>query len=155
HRTHRWSERDSNLRFRARYSMASRLVRVGADRSYARRLSRAVAARSTYRVRGRPFEEPQLTLDQAARPRGGALSAMRAHRGTEGSNPVPSSAESATNQFPTKSASAQSGGNRGYGRGSTTRRRRMGALGDPGQRRGTDLGAHQLDRCAPRPARYR
>src|SRR5690242_3606236 len=46
-------------------------VRVGADRSQARRLSRAIAARSSDRVRGGPFEEPPLTLNQAVRPRAG------------------------------------------------------------------------------------
>src|SRR5262249_31122661 len=54
------------------------LVRVGADRSQARQLSREVAARPNDRVRGRPFGEPALMLNQAARPRAAALSAMRA-----------------------------------------------------------------------------
>src|SRR5262249_45985844 len=53
------------------------------ERSYARRLSRAVAVRPTDRVRGRPFGEPPLTLNRAARPRAGALSARRANCGTE------------------------------------------------------------------------
>ena len=52
--------------------------------------------RHTYRVVERRSEEPPLTARIRRRPTMAALSAVRAHRGTEGSNPS-SGKESATN----------------------------------------------------------
>jgi len=62
-----------------------------ADRSS--RISRAVAGHPPIGVVRRPFKEPPLTAESGGATRA-ALLAMRAHRGTGGSNPPPSSRQS-------------------------------------------------------------
>jgi hypothetical protein len=56
-------------------------------------------SRHTNRVVGRRSEEPLLTARIRRRHTTAALSVVRAHRGTDGSNPFPSSGESTNHRF--------------------------------------------------------
>ena len=67
-----------------------------ADRSS--RISRAVAGHPPIGVVRRPFKEPPLTAESGGATRA-ALLAMRAHRGTGGSNPPPSSRQSVSREI--------------------------------------------------------
>src|SRR5271169_4205485 len=62
-------------------------------------VSRAVAGPPPIGVVRRPFKEPPLTAESGGATRA-ALLAMRAHRGTGSSNPLPSSGESVANLLP-------------------------------------------------------
>jgi hypothetical protein len=57
----------------------------------------------TDRVVGRRSEEPSLTVRIRRRHTTAALSAVQAHRGTEGSNPFPSTGESFANLISSRS----------------------------------------------------
>jgi len=88
---------DSNVQFRARsngFVGSSELGpiyrRTGHSSSY--------RPRHTDRLVGRPSEESPLTARIRRLQTAAALSAVRAHRGTEGSNSFPSSGESANHQ---------------------------------------------------------
>jgi len=86
---------DSNVQFRCRLATVRGFVRVGAI--YRRTVIRAVASLGepielSDGVRGAP-----LTARIRRRHTTATLSAVRAHRGTEGSNPFPSREESSAN----------------------------------------------------------
>ena len=95
--TLRWSGMDSNVQFRARWATVCGFVRVGSD-GPAHGHPSSCRPRRTARVSGGGPGRRHSPPGSGGRHTKVALSAVRAHRGTEGSNPFPSSAESATNR---------------------------------------------------------
>ena len=95
--TLRWSGMDSNVQFRARWATVCGFVRVGSD-GPAHGHPSSCRPRRTARVSGGGPGRRHSPPGSGGRHTKVALSAVRAHRGTEGSNPFPSTEESANFQ---------------------------------------------------------
>ena len=90
--TLRWSGMDSNVQFRARWATVCGFVRVGSD-GPAHGHPSSCRPRRTARVSGGGPGRRPSPPGSGGRHTKVALSAVRAHRGTEGSNPFPSTGE--------------------------------------------------------------
>jgi hypothetical protein len=106
--TLRWSGMDSNVQFRARWATVCGFVRVGSD-GPAHGHPSSCRPRRTARVSGGGPGRRHSPPGSGGRHTKVALSAVRAHRGTEGSNPFPSTEESANFQSLTAKRSRKRG----------------------------------------------
>jgi hypothetical protein len=103
-----WSGMDSNVQFRARWATVCGFVRVGSD-GPAHGHPSSCRPRRTARVSGGGPGRRHSPPGSGGRHTKVALSAVRAHRGTEGSNPFPSTEESANFQSLTAKRSRKRG----------------------------------------------